>query len=66
MIHEPKKKPSAGEVFLKYAGAGSAILSTLGLGLGGVVGGVIGGAAGLLIGVTAALINSLYYAPNVA
>ncbi|KAG0304909.1 hypothetical protein BGZ97_001304 [Linnemannia gamsii] len=66
VIHEPKKKPSAGEVFLKYAGAGSAILSTLGLGLGGVVGGVIGGAAGLLIGVTAALINSLYYAPNVA
>ncbi|KAF9105634.1 hypothetical protein BGX29_011839 [Mortierella sp. GBA35] len=66
IIHEPKKRPSAGEVFLKYAGAGSAILSTIGPGLGGVVGGVVGGAAGLVIGLTAALVISLYYAPNVA
>ncbi|KAG0219603.1 hypothetical protein BGX33_002150 [Mortierella sp. NVP41] len=66
IIHEPKKRPSAGEVFFKYAGAGSAILSTIGPGLGGVVGGVVGGAAGLVIGLTAALVISLYYAPNVA
>ncbi|KAF9128433.1 hypothetical protein BGW39_005057 [Mortierella sp. 14UC] len=38
IILEPKKGPSTGEVFLKYAGAGSAILSTIGLGLGGLVG----------------------------
>lgn len=66
VIQEPKKKPSSGEVFLKYAGAGSAILSTIGLGLGGLVGGAVGGAVGLVIGVAAALVNSLYYAPNVA
>ncbi|KAG0278458.1 hypothetical protein BGZ95_003957 [Linnemannia exigua] len=60
------KKRTAGDVFLTYAGAGSAILSTVGLGLGGLVGGVVGGAVGLVIGLTAALVNSLYYAPNVA
>ncbi|KAH7052869.1 hypothetical protein BKA57DRAFT_526864 [Linnemannia elongata] len=66
VIQEPKKRPSSGEVFLKYAGAGSAILSTIGLGVGGLVGGIVGGTVGLLIGVSAALVNSLYYAPNVA
>lgn len=66
VIQEPKKRPSSAEVFFKYAGAGSAILSTIGLGVGGLVGGVVGGTVGLLIGVSAALVTSLYYAPNVA
>ncbi|KAF9912729.1 hypothetical protein EC991_009465 [Linnemannia zychae] len=66
VITEPKKRPSTSEVFFKYAGAGSAILSTIGMGVGGLVGGIIGGTAGLVIGITAALVNSLYYAPNVA
>ncbi|KAK3839946.1 MAG: hypothetical protein J3R72DRAFT_492277 [Linnemannia gamsii] len=60
------KQRTTSDVFLTYAGAGSAILSTIGLGLGGLVGGVVGGAVGLVIGLSAALVNSLYYAPNVA
>ncbi|KAG9066906.1 hypothetical protein KI688_012818 [Linnemannia hyalina] len=66
VIQEPKKGPSSAEVFFKYAGAGSAILSTIGLGVGGLVGGIVGGTVGLVIGISAALVNSLYYAPNVA
>ncbi|KAF8936965.1 hypothetical protein BGZ47_009235 [Haplosporangium gracile] len=64
VIPEPKKQPTSAEVFFKYAGAGSAILSTIGFGVGGLVGGVVGGTVGLLIGLLAALVTSLYYAPN--
>ncbi|KAF9429808.1 hypothetical protein BGZ94_009424 [Podila epigama] len=56
---EPKE--TASDVFFRYAGAGAAILSTVGVGVGGLVGGVVGGAVGLTTGLIAATANSLYY-----
>ncbi|KAF9934302.1 hypothetical protein FBU30_002441 [Linnemannia zychae] len=57
-IIQETNRQSASDVFFKYAGASSAILSTIGWGVGGLVGGVLGGTAGLLIGLTAALIDA--------
>lgn len=53
-------KPTAAQTFLKYAGAGAAILSTVGLGLGGLVGGMVGGTVGFLIGLIGATVNAAY------
>ncbi|KAG0344121.1 hypothetical protein BG004_004722 [Podila humilis] len=58
---EKYKKPAAGETFAKYAGAGAAIFSTIGLGVGGLVGGVVGGTVGLVVGLIAATANSAFY-----
>ncbi|KAG0017168.1 hypothetical protein BGZ81_010867 [Podila clonocystis] len=52
--------PSASTTFMKYVGAGAAILSTVGLGLGGVVGGVVGGTLGFVIGLFGAAINGSF------
>lgn len=53
-------KPTSSQTFLKYAGAGAAILSTVGLGLGGVVGGAVGGAIGFVFGLVGAAVNAMY------
>ncbi|KFH69046.1 hypothetical protein MVEG_05848 [Podila verticillata NRRL 6337] len=53
-------KPTAAQTFLKYAGAGAAILSTVGLGLGGLVGGMVGGTLGFVIGLIGATANAAY------
>ncbi|KAG0352956.1 hypothetical protein BG005_007685 [Podila minutissima] len=55
----PPKK-SAEETFLKYVGAGAAIFSTVGLGLGGVVGGFLGGTVGFVIGLIGAAANGAF------
>ncbi|KAG0023630.1 hypothetical protein BGZ82_010684 [Podila clonocystis] len=52
--------PTAKETFLKYVGAGAAIFSTVGLGLGGVVGGVVGGTVGFVIGLFGAALNGAF------
>ncbi|KAF9309230.1 hypothetical protein BG003_010015, partial [Podila horticola] len=53
--------PSAKTTFLKYAGAGAAIFSTIGLGLGGLVGGVVGGTVGFLVGLFASAANGAFH-----
>ncbi|KAF9966140.1 hypothetical protein BGZ70_003203 [Mortierella alpina] len=62
VVEEPKRKQTPGEIFAKYAAAGAGILSTIGVGVGGLVGGVIGGAAGLAIGLLLAAVNASFYA----
>lgn len=53
-------KPTSSQTFLKYAGAGAAILSTVGLGLGGVVGGAVGATVGFVFGLVGAAVNAMY------
>ncbi|KAF9359369.1 hypothetical protein BGX26_012487 [Mortierella sp. AD094] len=55
----PQPKTSRFDVFYKYAAAGGALLSLIGLGVGGIVGGVIGGTVGLVLGLALASINTL-------
>ncbi|KAF9986208.1 hypothetical protein BGZ75_002088 [Mortierella antarctica] len=62
VAEEVKKKQTPGEIFLKYAGAGAGILSTIGVGVGGLVGGVIGGTVGLVLGLVLAAANAAFYA----
>ncbi|KAF9952362.1 hypothetical protein BGZ72_006337 [Mortierella alpina] len=59
---EVKKKPTPGEIFAKYAAAGAGILSTIGVGVGGLLGGVVGGAVGLVLGLVLAAVNASFYA----
>ncbi|KAF9292196.1 hypothetical protein BGZ68_009787 [Mortierella alpina] len=62
VVEEVKKKQPPAEIFAKYAAAGAGILSTIGVGVGGVIGGVIGGTAGLVIGLLLAAANASFYA----
>ncbi|KAF9567707.1 hypothetical protein EC968_003166 [Mortierella alpina] len=62
VVEEPKRKPTPGEIFAKYAAAGAGILSTIGVGVGGLVGGLIGGTAGLVIGLLLAAANASFHA----
>ncbi|KAG0285803.1 hypothetical protein BGZ98_005317 [Dissophora globulifera] len=55
----PQPKRTNAATFLKYAGAGGAILSTIGTGVGGLVGGVVGGTIGLVLGLVIAGVNSV-------
>ncbi|KAF9580336.1 hypothetical protein BGW38_003057 [Lunasporangiospora selenospora] len=54
-------KATLGESFLKYVAAGSGILTTVGVGVGGLAGGVVGGTVGLAIGLILATVNSLFF-----
>lgn len=56
----PQPTPSKSAIFLKYAGAGAAILSTIGVGVGGLAGGAVGGTIGLVLGLVVAGVNSLF------
>ncbi|KAG0084055.1 hypothetical protein BGZ93_001411 [Podila epicladia] len=55
----PPKK-TVKETFLKYVGAGAALFSTVGLGLGGVVGGFLGGTVGFVVGLIGAAANGAF------
>jgi hypothetical protein len=55
----PQPGPSKGAIFMKYAGAGAAVLSTIGVGVGGLVGGAVGGTVGLVLGLIAAGVNTM-------
>ncbi|KAF9110819.1 hypothetical protein BGX27_005851 [Mortierella sp. AM989] len=58
-INEPTPQPNNRlDIFYKYAAAGGALLSLVGLGVGGIVGGVIGGTVGLVAGLLLAGINT--------
>ncbi|KAK3806742.1 MAG: hypothetical protein J3Q66DRAFT_421541 [Benniella sp.] len=55
----PQPGPSVGSIFLKYVAAGAGILSTIGVGVGGLVGGAVGGTVGLVLGLVAAGVNTM-------
>jgi hypothetical protein len=48
-----------GSIFLKCVAAGAEILSTIGVGVGGLVGGAVGGTVGLVLGLVAAGVNTM-------